>query len=234
MVRRPVPRGLGTGGPGRLLGQRRLLLPGGVPHLERADPPRPPPRLPTCPSSRPVARSASESERLRSPQRSPAGGDGAREDAALSGRPCWSAGTPIGPATCNTSAASPARSGNATKNGDYVAKTHSAMSSAEPLPHGRPSSAGGSGVGLVTAGKALLAQSDGPSCPGIKYSEVAFPVLDLVNSREVSAGCFAFSFLTAFDRFFDPPPWRPFDKRPCAAVTSVEKIGPEIITPGHR
>ena len=43
--------------PGRRLARRRLRLPGGVPLRARADEPEHQPRLPSCPSSRPVARS---------------------------------------------------------------------------------------------------------------------------------------------------------------------------------
>jgi formylglycine-generating enzyme required for sulfatase activity len=59
--------GLGPGAPGRQLEQPRPLLPGGVPPQGRAVEPEHRHRLPSCPSSRPVARLASQSERSRSP-----------------------------------------------------------------------------------------------------------------------------------------------------------------------
>ena len=59
MVRRPARRGLGPGDPGRRLARRRPELPGGVPRPGRAGRPGQRPRLPACPSSRPVASPAS-------------------------------------------------------------------------------------------------------------------------------------------------------------------------------
>ena len=51
-------RGLGPGGPGRRLVRQRHRLPGGGPRPGRADVPELRPRLPTCPSTRPIAGAA--------------------------------------------------------------------------------------------------------------------------------------------------------------------------------